>query len=137
LACAEEVVMFTCRFLLRNVISTITLLSTFVGYQTALAGNEMDETTTTVVFTSSCDGATIVSSKDISNIVVVLGKDNFQEFSEGTDFDEGLTKVTLAPDAGFEGMIETVYVNAGGKRSGEVQGLTDIQGEPFHCGQRA
>jgi hypothetical protein len=93
---------------------------------------------TGVVFTASCDGATITSSKDISNLVVVLGEEGFHEFAEGVDFEEGLTKVTLAPDVGFEGMIETVYVNADSERlGGEVQGLPELVGEPFHCGQPA
>jgi hypothetical protein len=98
----------------------------------------MADTTVTVVFTASCDGATITSSKDISNLVVVLGEEGFHEFAEGVDFEEGLTKVTLAPDVGFEGMIETVYVNAESERlGGDVPGLPEMVGEPFHCGQPA
>ena len=125
------------RFLRRNSVFLVTLLVALTGSQAALAASETSDGTVTVVFTASCDGATIISSKDISNLVVVLGEDGFHEFSEGVDFEEGLTKVTLAPDAGFEGMIETVYVNSGAERLGEVAGVPVMVGEPFHCGQPA
>lgn len=129
--------MFSFCFCRKHLIALATALLMLSGAHGALAVGIKSDAKITVVFTANCDGATIVSSKDISNVVVILGEDKVEAFEEGKDFGEGLTEVTLAPDSGFDGRIETVYINADSIKSSTASESSDIPGEPFHCGQSA
>ena len=120
--------MFNHCFLRRNIIALLTLLLAFTGIQTALAANEKSKATINPGFDVTCEGATVTSTKDISNIVIVFVGGEFEKFE---DFPEGTTMLTL--DVVDDMIIETVYVKSGSEKFGKMLGLPGMLGEKHDC----
>ena len=119
----------------RNVIWLVTLVFLSSGAQFAFAdkGGMPNANSEAVITLTACTEpfltATVTSTKELSNIVVVFaeGEPTFQKFEEDVLLDNLVFNlVSVRP-------IATVYVKSGSKNGGKVPGIPGRVGEEIPC----
>ena len=121
----------------RNVIWLVTLVFLSSGAQFAFAdkGGMPNANSEAVITLTACDTAppfltaTVTSTKELSNIVVVfeVGEPTFQKFEEDVLLDNLVFNlVSVRP-------IATVYVKSGSKKVGKMDGIPGRVGEAISC----
>ncbi len=117
----------------RNVIRLVTLLFLSSGAQFAFAdkGGMPNANSEAEITRTACTDttATVTSTKELSNIVVVFdeGEPTFQKFEEDVLLDNMVFNLVS------ERPIATVYVKSGSKKVGKMDGIPGRVGEAISC----